>query len=278
MAGFMDILGVLVKEGMSQSSNTRLSRGLGADKPENLGSILGGLSEMMTGGGGSSSGGGGLGDLLGSVMGKGGSSGGGGLGDILGSVLGNSSTGGSSTLSNLTNLAGALMGKGGGNNRSLGGGGLAMLASLALSALKSSGQNPGRTPRALLEPQTPEDENLLERDAEIIVKAMINAAKADGRIDQDEVEKIIGKLEQNGLTEEEKNLFIQEANKPMDTDELIAYARNEPDMAAQIYAASILAIELDTQAEQEYLNKLADGLGLNSQVTDYIKSTLGVAA
>lgn len=84
-----------------------------------------------------------------------------------------------------------------------------MLASLAFSALKKSGQEPQQPPRALFEPQTFEDKQALEHDAEIIVKAMINAAKADGRIDEAETHKIIGKLEKDGLTEEEKSFFCR---------------------------------------------------------------------
>ena len=33
---------------------------------------------------------------------------------------------------------------------------------------------------------------------------MINAAKADGAIDQQELQRIIGKFEENGLTQDEK--------------------------------------------------------------------------
>ncbi|MBW2683789.1 MAG: tellurite resistance TerB family protein, partial [Deltaproteobacteria bacterium] len=131
-------------------------------------------------------------------------------------------------------------------------------------------------PRALLEPQTSQEEQALEQDAEVIVKAMINAAKADGRIDKTEIEKIVGKLEKDGLTREEKEFFTTEANKPMDLNYVVASAGNEPEMAAQIYAASLLAIEVDTSAEQQYMKQLGKGLGLHPQVMDHIERTLGV--
>ena len=46
----------------------------------------------------------------------------------------------------------------------------------------------------LLEPQTKADQQELEQRAELILKAMINAAKADGQIDQKEIQRIAGKL------------------------------------------------------------------------------------
>ncbi len=92
------------------------------------------------------------------------------------------------------------------------------------------------------------------------------------------VEKIIGKLDDDGLTQEEKDFFMTEANKPMNTTGVIASANGQPDMAAQIYAASLLAIEVDTQAEQTYMQQLASGLDLHPQVVSHIERTLGVQA
>lgn len=105
---------------------------------------------------------------------------------------------------------------------------------------------------------------------------MINAAKADGQIDDAEVQKIVGKLEKDGLTQEEKIFFSKEVQKPMDMDRVIRSAGGEPEMAAQIYTASLLAIEIDTPAEKQYMQQLASGLGLAPQVTENIRSLLGL--
>jgi len=263
MAGFMDILGTMMQQGMSQSSGSRMTDALGGGKSGgSLNDIMGSLSQMMGGGGSgqaTKAGSGGLGDML---------------GDVLGS-LGNNKA----ALGGLGALAGALLGGGKSASRgAVGGGGLAMLASLAFSALKKAGQAPAQPPRALLEPQTPQEQQALEDDAEIIVKAMINAAKADGKIDQQEIEKIVGKLDDDGLTQEEKNFFVSEANKPLDLNGVVASAGGQADMAAQIYAASLLAIEVDTRAEQQYMQHLASGLGLHPQVASHIERTLGIHA
>jgi len=263
MAGFMDILGTMMQQGMSQSSGSRMTDALGGGKSGgSLNDIMGSLSQMM--GGGSS--------------GQSAQAGAGGLGGMLGDVLG-SLANNKAALGGLGALAGALLGGGKSASRgAVGGGGLAMLASLAFSALKKAGQAPAQPPRALLEAQTPQEQQALEDDAEIIVKAMINAAKADGKIDQQEIEKIVGKLDDDGLTQEEKEFFVSEANKPLDLNGVVASAGGQAEMAAQIYAASLLAIEVDTQAEQQYMQQLASGLGLHPQVTAHIERTLGMSA
>jgi uncharacterized membrane protein YebE (DUF533 family) len=258
MAGFMDILGTMVQQGMSQSSGNRMANAFGAGgSGGSLGDIVGSLGQML---GGQQSG----------------QTGQAGLGGVIGEVLGSLGIN-KAALGGLGALAGALLGGGRSSARgAIGGGGLAMLASLALSALRKAGQTPRNTPRALFEPQTPQDVQALEQDAEIIVKAMINAAKADGNIDDSEIQKIVGKLQENGLTEEEKQFFMTEANKPMDIDAVIASAGGAPEMAAQIYSASLLAIEVDTPAERQYMQQLASGLGLHPQVTGHIEQILGV--
>ena len=321
MAGFTDILGSLIQQGMSQSSTSRAGNAMGAGSNSGniLGDLLGSLGQTPSGSqpgnapaGGS---GGSLSDLFNSLgkkasdaqtggvqsgsnsepslndilanlgVGKGAQQGnttpssgqqptaGGSLGDILGN-LGNNKA----ALGGLGALAGAILGGGtksaGG---AVGGGLLAMLASMAMSALKDSGQSPSRPPSALVEPQTQQDEQAIENDAEVIVKAMINATKADGKIDNTEVQKIVGKLNDDGLTQKEKDFFVAEANKPLDINAVIASAGNNPEMAAQIYAASLLAIEVDTTAEQRYMQQLASGLRLHPQVTAHIERTLGIA-
>lgn len=46
--------------------------------------------------------------------------------------------------------------------------------------------------------------------------------------------------------------------------------------AAEVYAASLLAIEVDTDAERQYLQQLAQATGLNPTVVQYINQTMGL--
>ena len=257
-----EILGSLIQSGMTASSNDRLKNSLGGGS-EGGGGLLEGLSSML---GGSSSGGGGLS----------------GLGGLLGSALGDAeqAVGGRDNLAlgGLGALAGALLGGGGRSmGGALGGGVMALLAAMAYKALKSSGAETPGVPMGLAEPKTDADRQELEQHAELILKAMINAAKADGRIDPGEVKRIVGKLQEDGIQENDQQYLIMEMQKPMETQQLIAAAQGRQDVAAQIYAASLLAIEVDTPAEKEYLNQLASGLGLTPEMTQQIRGFAGVS-
>jgi uncharacterized membrane protein YebE (DUF533 family) len=91
---------------------------------------------------------------------------------------------------------------------------------------------------------------------------MIAAAKADGHIDATEQQRIFGKLDELDLDTEEKAFVIDELRKPLDIDAVVA-AATTPELALEIYAASVLAIDPDDPAEQAYLAMLASRLKLD---------------
>jgi uncharacterized membrane protein YebE (DUF533 family) len=64
--------------------------------------------------------------------------------------------------------------------------------------------------------------------------------------------------------------------KPMDTDALINAAAGEPALGAQLYAASLLSIEVDTPAEQAYMKNLAEQLGLNPDTVAVLEQAIGM--
>ena len=105
---------------------------------------------------------------------------------------------------------------------------------------------------------------------------MINAAKADGQIDKSEVSRIVGKLDEMGIDTEAKKFVMAEMQKPMDTDALVNAAADRPGLGAQLYAASLLAIEVDTPAERDYLNNLGERFGLKPAVTAALEQTIGM--
>ena len=180
-------------------------------------------------------------------------------------------------LGGLGALVGSLLGGGSGSLKgAVGGGVMAVLGALALSALKGTQQEAQEVPLGLREPTSPAETKKLESQAGLIFKAMINAAKADGQIDQGEAQRITGKLEEAGLDQQARNFVLAEMNKPMDTEAMIAAAKGNPQLAAQLYAASLLAIEVDTPAERTCLQNLASGLGLEPQAVANLETVLGV--
>lgn len=272
-----DLLGAVLQSGMAPSSNERMRNALGGSSGNPLES-LGGMFGGQRGGPQSGQPGGGLGDVLAGMLGGGG---GGGLGGILGNVLNDAgrAVGGNQSLAlgGLGALAGALFGGGGKSmGGALGGGVMALLAAMAFQALKDSGSRTSQVPLGLMEPQTEADRQELERHAELILKAMINAAKADGQIDKEELRRIVGKLQEVGVDVETQQYVMAEMKKPMETQQLVAAAQGRPELAAEMYGASLLAIEVDTPAEKKYLEQLAAGLRLRPEVAQRIQEMVGL--
>lgn len=249
-----------------------------------LGGLLGGLT------GGSAGGAGGLGGMLGGLTG--GSAGGaGGLQDMLGGLLGGGAAGGSTGSGGLGGLLESLGGAqgGAGSQGGLGGllGGLAgaagaggLLGGLGGAVAKAPAQNDqsfgavlnsqfDQTPEAPIEPSQDQ-----EAAAALMLSAMIQAAKSDGTFDDAEKEKLLGQL---GDVDAEEAAFVQaQLSAPIDIDGLVA---NTPDgMGQQVYAMSVVAIDLDTQDEAQYLHKLASAFGLQPAQVNDIHAQLGVAS
>ncbi len=130
-------------------------------------------------------------------------------------------------------------------------------------------------PVGMRPPETVEEAEALESRAILALKAMLSAAKADGQIDQRERERILDKLEDAGADEETRRFVTEEAAAPLDIDALV---RAVPDQqtAAQVYAASLLAINVDTAAERAYLRDLSAKLGLSDQAVASLHGVLGV--
>lgn len=278
---FGNLIGQILQQGMAGQTRGRLEHAVGGQglggvpgMADLLGAMLGGqgargaaggLGDLLGGalaGGASPRAGGGLGDLLGGVLGAGGGrAAGGGLGDLLGSVLGGAT------------------GRSGGNP--LGGGGMAILATLAMAALKNWGQSrgaaaglvggmPDELAGEMAEMTAPETER-------IVLQAMICAAKADGAVDEAEIQRIVGKIDDDGVSADEKAFLLAELRKPLDLDGLVAAVPGTA-VAAQVYGASLLAIELDSEAEADYLRRLAAALGLDAATVARLHELTGAPA
>ena len=69
-------------------------------------------------------------------------------------------------------------------------------------------------------------------------------------------------------------LIVSELLVPQEASNIAEAVRN-PEMARQVYAASLLAITVDTQAEQQYLSDLAEQLGLDARTVEAVHQQLG---
>jgi uncharacterized membrane protein YebE (DUF533 family) len=181
-------------------------------------------------------------------------------------------------------LAGALLGGGGGAVKgALGGGAMAMLGTLALTALKSyrggGATAPAAGPIGEPAPVAPEEVEAVNDPAteQLVLRAMISAAKADGQIGQQEMQAIAGHLGKDGVTEEERQFVLDEIARPLDVQGLAAEVRS-PAVAAEVYLASLLAIDIDTEEERQYLRDLARATGLDAGTVQRLHQMTGAPA
>ena len=210
-----------------------MSRGGGGNL---LGSLLGGGGGRGLGGAGG--GAGGLGGLLGGLMG--GQTGGGaqaGGGGMLGQILGGQGQSGGAAGGGLGSLLGQVMGQG-------------------------QQQQQMQAPSAAQNDQ-----------AAILIRAMVNAAKSDGEIDQQEQQKMVEKLG-GDVGDEEPQFIRSEMQAPLDVNRFVQSVPRG--MEQQVYLMSLMAINLDNKAEAVYLDQLAKGMNISEQQSNQLHAELNV--
>lgn len=111
-----------------------------------------------------------------------------------------------------------------------------------------------------------------EKNARLMIRAMIQAAKADGNIDPEERAKIMDHLQ--GASPEELAYVQEQFDAPLDP--LGLAAETSAEMRAQLYAVAAMTIRADTAAERTFLSTLARGLGLDGQTVADLHKTVGV--
>ena len=114
---------------------------------------------------------------------------------------------------------------------------------------------------------------LTEADAEILIKAMANAAKSDGTVDQEEVDNILGQLDD--ASADERAFLQQELTSPL-VDPAVFAAGVPEDLALEAYVVSATAVRVDTAAERTYLKSLGAALGISDEDQDALDRDLGV--
>jgi uncharacterized membrane protein YebE (DUF533 family) len=245
-----------------------------------------------------------LGDILGSLLGGSPApsgngadagrslpAGSGGLGDILGSLLGGVAAGNGASNGRAptrTPQPQAQMPQKAGSNDLVRYGGMAVIGVLAYQAFKryqgqQAGESGVKSPdaAAVVPPadngfhpaQAPGGADALSG---VFVKAMVAATQADGVIDEDEQRKLAGRLDQLGISSADRRGLAEQLTTPVNLREILN-AATSPEVALQIYMASVLAIAVDTPAERNYLDGLARSLNIDPALKAQVEQTLGRA-
>lgn len=109
-----------------------------------------------------------------------------------------------------------------------------------------------------------------------LLRAMITAAHADGLMDPQEREAILGRAREAGLDAEEIEALDAEIRAPFTLEQLVV--RTPAQLRPETYAAALIAITADTAEERAFLDRLASQLQLDDGARRDIHAQLGVDA
>jgi uncharacterized membrane protein YebE (DUF533 family) len=176
----------------------------------------------------------------------------GGLGGMLGSDFGKGAMSGGAL--------GLLLGSNKATRKLATYGGLAALGVMAYRAYGDYRAQQG----APVQPQTVDRLPAPQADihGEAILRALVAAAKADGHIDARERQVIEGEFARLAPDAEVQQWMQAELDKPLDPAE-VARAASSPEIASEMYLASLVAADEQNFMERSYLDELARQLGLD---------------
>ena len=138
--------------------------------------------------------------------------------------------------------------------------------------IPQTGASPWAQPRPAPppEPTGPEAE---EAEALLMIRAMIAAAKADGRVDAAERAAIAAQLDAAGLSAEERDFVLADFDRPL-TPEALAREARDPMLRARLYAAAVAGAGEITPPERAWLDALATALKLDKAAAAAIEERL----
>lgn len=116
----------------------------------------------------------------------------------------------------------------------------------------------------------------LEEHSQALLKAMIAAAKSDGHLDERERSLIHTELDRLQADQQERRWMEDELRRPLDPAE-VARAATTPELAAEMYLASLLMADETSFMERAYLDELARQLqlapGLQAELESQARAT-----
>ena len=128
---------------------------------------------------------------------------------------------------------------------------------------------------AATEARTPPINKMNEEEAnqrsQILLRAMIAAAKADGHINNKEIAAIEEQIEKLKLSGDVASLLKDEIAKPLEVKDIAALAEDQA-MAAEIYLVSAVITDKENSMERDYLEALAAAMELPDALVAQLQS------
>ncbi|MDH0736154.1 tellurite resistance TerB family protein [Achromobacter spanius] len=157
-------------------------------------------------------------------------------------------------------------------------GGMAALGALAYRAYgdwqrNQAGGAQAAPPQTLDRLPAPE----AEQHSNAVLTAMIGAAKADGHIGPEERGLLETELAKLSSDAQDRQWLETELSRPLDPA-AVAQSAKTPEMAAEMYLASLLVVDEESYMERAYLDELARQLrlepGLKEKLEQHAKSAV----
>jgi uncharacterized membrane protein YebE (DUF533 family) len=138
-------------------------------------------------------------------------------------------------------------------------GGLATLGAVAWQAYSQSRSRVnGDEARVLVEP--------LPSESRVVLRAILNAARVDGHIDERERDLIDKEIARLGGDASLRDWVEAELRQPLDPHAIAADVAGNPLLASEVYLASLLVIGEADFLERAYLDRLAENLALDADL------------
>jgi hypothetical protein len=113
-----------------------------------------------------------------------------------------------------------------------------------------------------------------ERQAGLLVHAMIAAAQADGSFDRQERDRIAGTLDLVNPSADERAFLSRAIESPTPLNEILSQV-HDVQTGALVYAASLMAVDRRQPVNRYYLRYLAARLQLSDELTKSLEQRYG---
>lgn len=110
----------------------------------------------------------------------------------------------------------------------------------------------------------------------VLLRAMITAADADGHIDATERDRIFEQVSTMELSVADKASLFDELRRPLSIEQLVEQVPNSQ-MAMEVYAASLLAIDETQAASDRFLQQLSKALFLPQELVSALHQQAAAA-